>query len=196
MSGLYESDPIDQDLVTALVHPLRVQILEILNEQEASPKILADLTKASLGVAAYHVNVLRECGCIKLVKTEPGRGALQHFYRAEPRSYIGHQDWRKVPHSVRNTVTATALKTFFKRVAAAMKAGTLDGQDDTTLNWFTIAVDKVGRAQVFEIMKATCAQLQHVHEQSRERVAMSGEALTPVVIGLAAFEAARRAKGK
>jgi len=196
VSGQEESDPIDQKMVTALAHPVRVQILEILNEQEASPKALTSLLERPIGVVSYHTNVLEKCGCIKQTRTEPRRGALEHFFRAEPRSFIGHQDWRKVPRSLRGNVTLTALKTFISRAIAALKAGTIDGHKDTTLTWFSLAVDQVGRAQVADVMQATIAQLQAIHAQSRQRVAMSGEALSPLVAGLSAFQAAPRREGK
>ncbi len=190
-----DPEPIDQQLVTALGYSLRVKILQILNEREASPKELAAILKEPIGSISYHVRVLKECEVVKLVRTDPQRGAYEHFYRAEPRSFIGHQDWRKVPRSLRGSVTASSLKTFMAKVIVALKAGTIDGRDDTPFSWFGISVDKVGWKQVVEIMKATTAQLKAVHEQSQQRARMSGERLMPLVIGLAAFEAAR-SKGK
>jgi hypothetical protein len=33
---------------------------------------------------------LIELECIELVRTEPRRGTIEHFYTAKPRSFIGH----------------------------------------------------------------------------------------------------------
>ena len=99
---------LDPHLVRALAHPLRVQILEVLNERQASPNELMEILDYPLGNVAYHTRVLEKCGCIELVATERRRGAIEHYFRAKPRSYIGHQDWRKVPKSLRDSVTGSS----------------------------------------------------------------------------------------
>jgi DNA-binding transcriptional ArsR family regulator len=72
-------------LATAGLHPTKIRALEVLAERgnaEASPADLAKVVGVSLGVMSYHVRELREKGLVELVRTEPRRGALQHFYRA------------------------------------------------------------------------------------------------------------------
>jgi DNA-binding transcriptional ArsR family regulator len=181
---------IDPHLVRALAHPLRVQILEVLNEREASPNELMTDLDYPLGNIAYHTRVLEKCGCIELVRTEKRRGAVEHYFRAKPRSYIGHQDWRKVPRSVRNEVSGAAFEAFLDRVVDAIEAGTIDDREDTTLSWTTMAVDEVGWEQATEVLEEAMARLQVVHEQSRARLEISGEEAMPIVTGVAAFEAA------
>jgi hypothetical protein len=46
----------------------------------ASPSELPDALGEPLGNVSYHVRILRELDCIELVRTEPRRGALEHFY--------------------------------------------------------------------------------------------------------------------
>jgi hypothetical protein len=41
-----------------------------------------------LGNVAYHIKILEENGAIELVRTEPVRGALEHFYRASVSTQI------------------------------------------------------------------------------------------------------------
>jgi DNA-binding transcriptional ArsR family regulator len=181
---------LDPHLVRALAHPLRVRILEILNEREASPNELMEIVGYPLGNVAYHTRVLEKCGCIELVRTERRRGAVEHYFRAKPRSYIGHQDWRKVPRSVRNEVSGASLGAFVDRAIEALEAGTIDDREDTTLSWTTMAVDETGWAEAAEVLEEAMARLQLVHEQSRARLEASGEAAMPIVTGIAAFEAA------
>ena len=66
-------------IAKALAHPLRAQILQRLGERVSSPGDLADELGAPLGVVSYHVRMLRDYHCVELVRTEPVRGALQHF---------------------------------------------------------------------------------------------------------------------
>ena len=181
---------LDPHLVRALAHPLRVQILEVLNERQASPNELMEILEYPLGNVAYHTRVLEKCGCIELVATERRRGAVEHYFRAKPRSYIGHQDWRKVPRSVRNEVSGASLEAFIDRVIDALEAGTIDDREETTLSWTTIAVDELGWSQASEVLEEAMARLQTVHDQSRKRLEITGEEPIPIVTGVAAFEAA------
>ena len=76
----------DERLAKAFSHRLRVQILQRLDEAgEASPKELAQALGEPVGNVSYHVRILRELDCVELVRTEPRRGALAHFYRATAR---------------------------------------------------------------------------------------------------------------
>jgi DNA-binding transcriptional ArsR family regulator len=185
-----QSNRIDQRLVRALGHPLRVRILEVVQLRNASPSELTDLLEAPLGNVAYHVRVLEKCGCIEQVATARRRGAVEHYFRARPRSYIGHKDWRKVPKSLRDSVTGSQLGTFFDRAADALEAGTIDARDDTTLSWMPMAVDSAGWEEVALVFQAATARLEKIHELNRRRMAESGEEPTSLVVGMAAFEPA------
>src|SRR5215813_11747742 len=88
-------ETIDQNLVRALAHPMRVRILEALQGRTASPTELAREFRESLGVVSYHAHALLDVGCIEQVRTQPRRGTIEHFYTVRPRSFIGHQDWRR-----------------------------------------------------------------------------------------------------
>jgi len=182
-----EGEQIDQNLVRALAHPMRVQILEALQGRTASPTELARRFRESLGVVSYHTNALLDVECIEQVRTQPKRGTIEHFYTARPRSFIGHQDWRKAPLSVRSGVTSEALRTFIAKVGAALDADTIDGRDDTTLNWMPITVDERGWRETAEILDRARRELMEVASSSRER--LGGADGIPVVTALAAFEA-------
>jgi DNA-binding transcriptional ArsR family regulator len=71
---------IDQELVKALSHPIRVEILAALQGRVASPSELSQEMDENLGVISYHANTLVKCGCLELVRTEPRRGAVEHFF--------------------------------------------------------------------------------------------------------------------
>jgi hypothetical protein len=75
------------------------------------------------------------------IRTRPKRGTIEHFYSARPRSFIGHQDWRKALLSVRGGVTDEAIRTFVRKVGAAIDADTIDTREDTTLNWMPMTVE-------------------------------------------------------
>jgi DNA-binding transcriptional ArsR family regulator len=81
MTNLNRSD--DNDLLVALRHPLRREILrEMATTEEAiSPREIASALDQPLSNVSYHVRVLADCSAIALVDTKPVRGSMQHFYR-------------------------------------------------------------------------------------------------------------------
>jgi DNA-binding transcriptional ArsR family regulator len=79
MTNLNRSD--DNDLLVALRHPVRRDILRTMAGEEAiSPREIAGVLRQPLSNVSYHVRVLAECAAISLVDTKPVRGSMQHFY--------------------------------------------------------------------------------------------------------------------
>ncbi len=75
--------PGDDDLLSALRHPLRRRILRLLADGEAwSPRRMAAALRQPLSNVSYHVRVLAERSAITLVETRPSRGSVEHFYRS------------------------------------------------------------------------------------------------------------------
>jgi DNA-binding transcriptional ArsR family regulator len=81
MASINRSD--DNDLLVALRHPLRRQILREMADGEAiSPLELSNTLGQPLSNVSYHVRVLADCGAVTLIDTKPTRGSVQHFYRS------------------------------------------------------------------------------------------------------------------
>ena len=79
MTSLSPSD--DDDLLVALRHPLRRRILrQMAGEEAVSPRALSTTLDQPLSNVSYHVRVLADCAAVTLVRTEPVRGSVQHFY--------------------------------------------------------------------------------------------------------------------
>jgi DNA-binding transcriptional ArsR family regulator len=191
--------PIDQRLVRALSHPLRIQILEVLSERVASPNMIAAELETGVSHVAYHTRALDRCGCIELVQTAQRRGATEHFYKARPRVFIGDQTWRQVPPAIRGAVSAASLQTFMDKAVAALEAGTLDEREDTTLNWMPLHLDEQGWQEVTAILRGATERVLEAQEDSNRRAQDSGrdERTIPAVVAMALFEtgAAGRADG-
>ena len=75
--------PNEEQLLVALGHPLRRRILRAMADgKPASPRELSDALIQPLSNVSYHVRVLVHCEAVTLVRTEPARGSIQHFYRS------------------------------------------------------------------------------------------------------------------
>jgi DNA-binding transcriptional ArsR family regulator len=181
---------IDPRLVRALAHPLRVQILEILTERVASPNLLSEQLGAGLTHVAYHTRTLSQCDCLELVDTARRRGATEHFYKASPRAFVGDRAWRRVPRSVLGGVSGAALQTFMDKAVAALKAGTMDAREDTTLSWMPVELDERGWKEVATIMNEALDASLAAQARSRKRLARStGDRETiSAVVAVANFE--------
>lgn len=144
-TGRHELNP---NLVKALSHPLRMRILTRLNETVASPNELAREFNESLPLLSYHVRILRDLGCIELVRTTPRRGAIEHHYRATTRPTLDEQDWEQLPKSVREAVSSTVLTRLFDDVQKAVRTGTLDDRTDYHLSFSPLMLDEQGWAEM------------------------------------------------
>jgi DNA-binding transcriptional ArsR family regulator len=72
-------------LLSLLQHPLRKRLLRFYVEADGalSPKELTLLANdPKISNVGYHVRVLAEKGAVELIKTQPRRGSVEHFYEA------------------------------------------------------------------------------------------------------------------
>lgn len=190
------SEAIDQRLIKALAHPLRIQILEVLTEQVASPNLLANELESQLSDVAYHTRALDRCGCLDLVDTVQRRGATEHFYKATPGAFVGDRTWRKVPRSIRGGVSVATLQTFLDKAVAALQAGTLDGRDDTVFRWMPLYLDQEGWEEVVKILEEATNLILSSHLRSQDRLTRNdGKGGISTVVGMASFETAASLEG-
>ena len=90
---------VDQRLMKALGHPLRIGILTVLNDRTASPNELSKQLEEGLSQVSYHVKVLKDFEMIEMVKTEPRRGAVEHYYRAVSEVFLPSWQMKLMPKS-------------------------------------------------------------------------------------------------
>ncbi|HZK15780.1 MAG TPA: winged helix-turn-helix domain-containing protein, partial [Solirubrobacterales bacterium] len=118
------------DLVKALGHELRVEILGILNERMASPNELSKELEEGLSQVSYHVKVLKDYKTITQVKTEPRRGAVEHYYRATSSAFLTDRDWHSLPASVRPGLSADLLELIMGDAVRSLEEGVFDERVD------------------------------------------------------------------
>src|ERR687890_314229 len=118
-----DAGELDEALLRAISHPLRHRLLGMLDGRTASPNQLARELDLPLGRVSYHIRLLADLGAIELVRTEPRRGALEHFYRAVTTVWFSEADWQKLPRSARRGILGQNLQHIFGSVTAAADAG-------------------------------------------------------------------------
>ena len=169
-----KKDGVEQIVAKAFAHPLRVQILIILNERVASPNLLAQELDQSLNLVAYHVRVLEKYDCIELVDTKQRRGATEHFYRATRRQFLTDTEWSRMPQSLRPGLSGAMLKSVFDDIEEAISSGTLDELEDRHLSRTSMVVDKRGWAETSELLSRTLDRVLEIQTEASARLADSG----------------------
>jgi DNA-binding transcriptional ArsR family regulator len=190
---------VDQRLVKALAHPLRVEILTILNERMASPNELSKELEEGLSQVSYHVKVLKDFECIEMVKTEPRRGAVEHYYRATSRAFLTDSDWQSLPESVKPGVSASSIQMIIDDVVGALTGGTFDARDDRHLSWTPGVVDEQGWEEAVDLANEALDRVLAIQAGSAKRLAKSGDEGIPATMVVMNFQGlsaeAKSAKG-
>jgi hypothetical protein len=170
-----KQDGVEQIVAKAFAHPLRVQILIILNERVASPNLLSQELEQNLNLVAYHVRVLEKYDCIELVDTKQRRGATEHFYRATRRQFLTDSELARLPKSLRPGLAGAMLKSVFDDIEEASQSGTLEEVDDLHLSRTPMVLDKEGWSEVSSLLGETLDRVLEIQAESSERIASGDE---------------------
>jgi DNA-binding transcriptional ArsR family regulator len=172
---------LDERLAKAFSHRLRLRILERLSEHGVgSPSELADALGAPLGNVSYHVRILRELDCLELVRTQPHRGALEHFYRATVCPWLDDEQWAQLPAAFRRKTLVLTLSETREAAAQAARRGGFDGPE-THVSHVALAVDQTGRTEIAALLAETRAAALRIHAASAGRQAERGPEAPPSI---------------
>jgi DNA-binding transcriptional ArsR family regulator len=187
---------VDQRLVRAMGHQVRVQALTILNERVASPNEISKELGESVGHVSYHIKVLKECECIELVDTAPRRGAMEHYYRATDRAFLDAEEWATLPSTIRPGLSASLLKTIINDAASSVLEGTFDKRIDRHLSWTPMIVDEEGWEELKTGLEAMLEKVLEIQTSSAARLAKADASGVPVTVAMMGFEAPPSGDGK
>jgi DNA-binding transcriptional ArsR family regulator len=163
---------IDQQLVKALAHPLRVRILTLLNDKVASPSDVAEELGEPLANVSYHFHVLNDMECIELVDTKPRRGAIEHYYRAQTRPFLSDEDLAKLPATTRQSLFSSLLRQIIRDVTEAARGGGFE-RPETHVSRTPLVLDEQGSQQVTETLAKALERILEIQEECTRR--MTGE---------------------
>lgn len=185
---------VSERLAMAIGHPIRIDALRILNERVASPSELAKELGMGVSQVSYHIKELRRQKCIELVRTEPRRGAVEHYYRATEPPQIDAKELAKLSESKRLGVSAAVLQTIISAAAGSLQAGTFDKRSDRHLSWVPMHLDEKGWKELTKVLSRALKETEQVKGASAERLSRSGEPGTAAMVAMMGFETASGAK--
>lgn len=187
---------ITQQLAKALAHPLRVRILSSLHKGISSPNQLAQELGEPLGNVSYHVKTLLEYDCVELVKTEPRRGAVEHFYRATDRAFLSDSDWAKIPASARKGISGSILESIGQSATEAMAEGTIAARRDSHLSETPLQLDKQGWKDLNKVLAEAVDRAGEIQKEAAKRMGKDKSGAIPTKLAVMHFELPAGAKGK
>lgn len=177
-------------LIKAMTHPLRVEILAHMNEKEWSPRELEAELGEGLSQVSYHVKVLKDLLLIEMTRTEPRRGAVEHYYRALVRAELPSSMAKHIPKSAQPIIGNDILKKLDKDIAAAFEANTFYRNPHWHTSWTPGEVNEKGFQELEALADEFVAQALDVLGDSDNRTAKEGEELIPVGIAALVYGAA------
>lgn len=175
-------------LVKALNHPVRVKALTILTEKIASPKEIAAQIDAPLSNVSYHVRVLDELGLVEIVEEESVRGSVAHFYMAVERPLIDNPDWEKLSPKVRSAFSGYVIETLMSDAAASLAAGVFDRRDDRHLSRTSLVLDERAWRKISEIQAKALNQILKEQTAAAGRLDKSKAKGINAIAGMTCFE--------
>jgi DNA-binding transcriptional ArsR family regulator len=166
-------DLVSPRLAAAMSHPTRVRVMSVLTERVASPREIATKIGEPLNNVTYHVNQLRDLGCIELVRAEPVRGGrvTEHFYRSCRRAYFDETAWDTLTETERYGVITAILKMISADIATAMTAGTFLQDGDAHASRSVLHLDDEGWGEVIKVIERATNDLFDVEERVATRAA-------------------------
>jgi DNA-binding transcriptional ArsR family regulator len=176
------------ELLKALAHETRLQILGILSFRDLSPAELARQRAEPVSKVAYHFRLLEELGCARVVRTRRVRGSVEHFYRRTGVVIFEDDAWAALPEEVREVVTHTAVKELVGRMARAIRCGTFEAHPNRHFSWRAVELDDLGWEEMTAALNATFAKVSAIQERAAVRMEESSEAPLLATVAIAGFE--------
>jgi hypothetical protein len=178
-------------LAKVFSHPLRAQLLALLNERSGSPHDLMGRMaergeKQSLNLIAYHVRVLQRYDAIQLVDTEAVRGATKHIYAANRKMLIDGDDWLRLPDEAQIGICANAIGEAVERAQAALEQGTMPKDDPVIVN-LRLDLDDQAWELIRERVAAAWNEVEKVQPGAIDRTPDPAKRF-PVTVSLLAYK--------
>ena len=188
VSGTPVTDIEDPRYVKALAHPLRVRILSMLEERDASPVQLAEHLDATLGTVAYHVRTLERLGLIEMVATHQRRGATEHVYAAREHPRFSHSAWAATNPMTKHVMIASTLSQIGEYVVQSAASGGFD-HGDAHVSRDALKLDAEGWTSLAQATRRWQQELATIEAAASKRLKKSGEKAMDAGLVILLFEA-------
>jgi len=160
---------VKEKLMKAMAHPMRVRILAYMNDRPWSPNELSEELAEGLSQVSYHVKVLKDFELIEMTKTEPRRGAVEHYYRAIKRAYMPSSVTKQFPKSSQRMMFVDTMEDANQDIVASLESGRFDARSDYHVSYTPVDLDEQGRKEAEKLSDRYVDDLLEIEARSAER---------------------------
>lgn len=177
----------DPEVIKALAHALRLEILELIAAKPRNAKEIAWYMKRPVKLIAYHLSVMEQGGCVRAVDPEEGDSGEHVFEVAEMVPSLPSE----LPAKVRAEAIAAVLKRLLVGAAAAVDGKTRVDLAEELVRCEAGALDDQGIDETMEIVTEATEKYTKVLETATVRLVDSGKPGVPVTVAFAAFQSSK-----
>ncbi len=187
----------------AVANPIRLAALTLLHERALSPNEIASEVGLDPVRVTEQMRLLYDAGCIEFVgRSDPRRRNFSKtVYRAVARSYVNDEEYRSMPLEERDDLNGVALQWIISECIASHRSGKMSRDENLCLLSDEPNLDAQGRKELSQRLLSTWAAsddwddvsdtVQEIAAKAANRMAISGEKGSTVVVALLAFDRER-----
>ena len=146
-----------------------------------------------LSQISYHVKVLRDFELIEMTKTEPRRGAVEHYYKAVERTFVREKIADKLPETARVLLRDRIIQDADQDIQEALEAGTFYRREDIHADWVPMDLDNRACKALNKRADKFLEDAIEIAGDAATRIADGAESI-PMSLALFAFVSARGAE--
>jgi DNA-binding transcriptional ArsR family regulator len=184
-----EREIANERIAKGLAHPLRIQIMGLLDEGDAAASEMARKVGADPSLVNYHARILIEHGLAEVVRVEQVRGGEKKILRSLVPSLFEGPAWSTLDRSSRSGISKKVAENFMGRVGDALEAGTFDKRGDRIFSHQTMSLDEEGWAEVYELLANCLEGIDGAYQRAVSRTPESER--FPATVGILSFESPR-----
>lgn len=188
---------VGSSLCDPLKHPMRVRILEVINEAPMSPIRFLEggyslrefkSKQEGLSYLSYHFRELEKAGCIEVIETVQRRGATEHIYRGCSRVFFTTEEFENMPFEERATLSRTSFQGIVARTDGAIRHGTFDSHTNRQLTWRAMHLDERGWQEMMDHLDDAFLKAEEIREAAAKRIPQGEGEVIPTTVAFLGFE--------
>jgi hypothetical protein len=158
---------VDDGLLFALRHPLRLRMLVSLNEEgDGSPSDLAKRLESTTEHCSHHIKVLEEYGYVEFLHKEFVPTGAKSIYRAIRKVEFPQEVWEKLPPAVQNQVVTGLFMSSFGDAEAALLSGTFEKHPESHASWTHLHLDQKRWNRLRKLLERTLVKALEIGEEA------------------------------
>ena len=178
----------DPRWLRAISHPIRIRLLAMLDEEAASPVILASKLEQPLGTIAYHVRTLYDLGLLKLVSTRQRRGATEHYYKTTGYPASSEEAWEGLDAISKQRLLTALIARATDYATRSAAAGGFDAKQ-AHISTSSLTLDDEGWEALANEARQWLERVEEIKQEAAARVGDDPDSRVNVGLTLMLFEA-------